>query len=332
MGDRYSSRDEAKRQGKKPQSGPDQAGNSEVIPDESVIGRITSSAAGLAGAVLGGPSSNAALAASLSGEKGQASTANDSAQRVGESSVQWQPGPSRVASFRPSQSQAHVAAEEAAFASFLDNDGNILQAAEPTDAMDRAWQPREAMPNSGDSAGDLNAYSSVTEQQKHDGQAVVTLLSEGGDAIFPGEIEDESMTPQESEGLRRALFGDAPDAAVPSEEWDNVLNFVPEYLRLGVNARYWEDVPSNSQKERETSVHVGVSDPGQAWQVWVGQWSDVLTRYTDEVWGDLSSLVEQARSEVAQLDDAKPEDSPPQTKALRRLRAILGHLRGQQSS
>ncbi len=61
---------------------------------------------------------------------------------------------------------------------------------------------------------------------------------------------------------------------------------------------------------------------------WIDQWSQVLTSYQDEVWGELDSLVREARDEVRKLGEVEQSAPAPEPKALIRLRAILGHLRG----
>jgi hypothetical protein len=105
-----------------------------------------------------------------------------------------------------------------------------------------------------------------------------------------------------------------------SISWDNVLNFIPEYLQA--------PMAPGIRPGDQLSSHLGTSDTGKAWQTWIGQWSRVLTSYQDEVWGDLSALVDEARAEVQRIEDAKPGETPPEPTALLRLRAILGHLRG----
>ena len=310
MEERQTSGDGDKGKGKAPQRPQSHAEDSETPPNSSLASRIANSAVGLAGSMVGGPPSNAALAESLSGEKGQSSTANGSAQRVGESSVQLQQGAPSGSSFRGNQSQAHIAAEESAFATFLDGT-SVLQPPESTSTLETAWQAHAAVLQGDGPNRRAKVYSSVDEQQRRDGEAVVSLLAGGDDVIFPDEAGDETMSPEDRDSLRRALFGGASGTAVSSHQWDNVLNFIPDYLRAGTG-------------------HIRASDRDAEWNNWVEGWSDVLTKYNDEVWGDLGSLVEQAQSELEQLEAAKPDDPPPETKALRRLQAILGHLRGRQ--
>jgi len=86
-----------------------------------------------------------------------------------------------------------------------------------------------------------------------------------------------------------------------------------------------------SSPQRDTTfdeLYVAYSQNGQpvpSTQVWRAQWASVLTRYTDEVWGNLLPLVVDARAEVKAAVESEGSEEPV---ALRRLRAVLGHLRG----
>lgn len=56
---------------------------------------------------------------------------------------------------------------------------------------------------------------------------------------------------------------------------------------------------------------------------WLSNWIDVLRSYTDDVWGDMLPIVQETR---AQLEQAKAETTSIDTKAVARLKMILGHL------
>jgi len=158
------------------------------------------------------------------------------------------------------------------------------------------------------------AYSSVAEQEQHDGEAVVSLLLDSNEHL-PDSLEDDLLSPEQRESLRKALFGQSSNSARENVDWNHVLNFIPDYLR-------------GQEPNMDSYLDTGLADPAEAWDSWVGQWKEVLTRYQDEVWGDLESLVKEARQEVEQLAQAQKDELSPETPALRRLRAILGHLRG----
>lgn len=280
----------------------------------SMTSRIASSTVGLASSMLSGTPSNSALASATS-EKGSTSAAGASRSHHEEGFAQSRPdiatGPQP---FRTSQARDHAAAAEAAFSDFLDSTP-VFQPAGPSKAGP-TWPITSAATTGGHVRADDGsaAYPSVAEQESRDGEAVVSLLMDPNEHL-PDLLEDGVLSPEERDSLRKALFGQSPGLKGQSVDWNHVLNFVPDYLRV-------------EEPSAESYMDTGLSDPAEAWRGWVAQWEDVLTRYHDEVWGDLGSLVKEARQEVEHLAKVQPDGPPPETPALRRLRAILGHLRG----
>ncbi|KAL1866980.1 hypothetical protein VTK73DRAFT_4419 [Phialemonium thermophilum] len=299
------------------------------------LDRIAHSASSLTDALLGGPPSTQTLSQTLSDGKGQASSTisgwdGKEGAAAGAARLRTAPSAQHALSFRSNQTRDHVAAEEAAFARFLDDDeSSILQSADVSTAYDPMGSrfPRTGEESLGDSSDEPYAFRTVAEQEEHDGAAVVEILSGGGSILPDDEAVEGQLAPRERENLRRALFGEDARSRPSLDIWDDVLNFIPHYLRNGNEGRSGTTSAVAGDTVRSVE-HLGLHDPDEAWQAWVGQWSEVLSSYTDEVWGDLSSLVEQARQEVEQLERVRPDETPPQTKALLRLRAILGHLRG----
>jgi hypothetical protein len=161
----------------------------------------------------------------------------------------------------------------------------------------------------------------VEEQQLRDGQDVVNLLANYNEEVldFDGDV---TITESELPKLRAALFGGDAATHQSEAEWDNVLNFIPDFLRTP------NDGSHGITPSHEVTIALGVSDPVDAGHIWLEQWHRVLTSYTDEVWVDLGALLHKYREEVKQLEEAKPGQPPPETKALQRLRQILAHLRG----
>lgn len=269
--------------------------------------------------LLPGPPGGGGLEAS--DEKGGSSRVGEALARAGESSVQLRsnvPAPGD-ATLRTGQAQDHIAQEEASFSAFLNSD-NVPDLTVPEE-MQNAWQPAasgSAMP-AAERAERPNSQS-VAEQRARDGNDVVAMLS--GDGDLEQVFAEVGAAPSQSDltNLREALFGKEAENRVPSSAWDNVLNFIPEYLRAP---------PTESISPGDPIFqHLGTSNTGEAWEGWLDQWSRVLTSYQDEVWGDLNALVEEARAEVQQIEEIKPGDKPVEPTALLRLRAILGHLRG----
>ncbi|TLS27395.1 hypothetical protein PpBr36_05121 [Pyricularia pennisetigena] len=219
----------------------------------------------------------------------------------------------------------HAARAEADFSSFLDGT-SVSVPSEPTN-LESSWNasmPSATIDGRNANSGLAIYGDSIAEQEACDGAQVVDLLSQHGvddmDADFEPQTSREDMA-----RLRRALFGeDSSSNETLPQTWDNVLNFIPDFVRPDPGA-----VPGavNHLKSTESQAVLGVTHGPVAESVWVKQWMDVLTRYNDEVWGDLGSLVEQAKEELKQIDEAKPEGGNPAPKAIRRLQQILGHVR-----
>jgi hypothetical protein len=166
--------------------------------------------------------------------------------------------------------------------------------------------------------------AAVAEQERLDGAAVVSLLdgpSDELDAVLLGaedpEAEDDALTPGAAAKLREALFPANSSSSGP--RWDDLLNFNPDFL-----------TEPGPLAEAEMQLHLGTTDSAEARSNWLQLWGNVLTGYTDHVWGDLEPLAAEARREIEQLKARDPEvpGPPPETKALDRLRQILGHVRG----
>ena len=149
-----------------------------------------------------------------------------------------------------------------------------------------------------------------------DGSAVVDLLSQPlGLDEMPGEDDqDDGLAPEAAEKLREALFGSSGSRPF----WDDLLNFTPQFL-----AGPGDEAVAAAQS------HLGTTDLNAAREIWLGQWQDVLSAYTDEVWGDLGPLAVEARKEVGDLMSQEPDKRDEVGGgALGRLRMILAHVRG----
>ncbi|KAI9702077.1 MAG: hypothetical protein M1836_001421 [Candelina mexicana] len=110
----------------------------------------------------------------------------------------------------------------------------------------------------------------------------------------------------------------APNHNTPSPS--NPLNLIPN--------RNWYETellvsPSNGDKGKENyATHL---QPDTTIKEYYSAWAGVLSRYTDEVWGDLLPLVEEARADINQTLE---EEHILEPKAAARLEMILRHLRG----
>ncbi|PQE24760.1 zinc finger c2h2-type protein [Rutstroemia sp. NJR-2017a BVV2] len=158
---------------------------------------------------------------------------------------------------------------------------------------------------------DGNGYKSIPEQEAHDGEEVLDLLNSSstvGTFAYPSisEFEKEryeeenvdwGLSPQQIKKIREIsgrLLGELHEGV----DVDNVLNLRPSF--------------GNEMGMDEESLR---------------DWEGVLNGYTDEVWGGLAPLVREAREEVEKLKEGRiAGEEKGDVKALRRLRAVLGHL------
>ncbi|KAK0633353.1 hypothetical protein B0T14DRAFT_420302 [Immersiella caudata] len=282
---------------------------------KSVLTRLAESATSLPTAVFGSGVGAGEIPHLGSGEKGASSRTAEAINRLGESSTAASfsvPSSGANTTLRSGQTREHIAREEAAFSAFLDD--TVPQSLVPEES-ERAWPPLVDTLQSGRE----QISSSVAEQEMLDGADVVALLSTAVAEHEPDYGLGELNSENDLSSLCKALFGDGPGDSTSSVAWDNVLNFIPRYLQ--------ESAVSNAAAA-DMSSNLGGVGRDEAWDSWIGQWSHVLTGYQDEVWGDLGSLIQEARAEVQRLKAVEPNEKPPQPTALLRLRAILGHLRG----
>lgn len=304
------------------ETGQDQDQGASRPPEaESVLSRVGRSAASLSQSVLHGKPTASDVANLSSSEKAGPSLSNNSSALGEASSAAARAGTSgSTGGFRSAQADAHAAAEEAAFSDFLDSTPAFV-ATEPA-GLEQAWQRASGgasvIPGSQGAPRPGGAYS-VAEQQAQDGVEVVRLLSQVTAEDAPNFEEGPTISEDEVENLRQALFEEGASGQISATDWNNILNFVPDFL-LGESGGSGPGASGNSH------MNLGVTEPAEAGQIWLEQWNRVLTGYTDEVWGDLGSLVEEARTEVAQMRDSKGEPARG-APAVRQLRTILTRVR-----
>lgn len=160
---------------------------------------------------------------------------------------------------------------------------------------------------------------SFLEQTAADGAAVIQLLSIPDEEPNYSEF-DEALPDHEIARLRDAFFSNG--SSQPT--WDHLLNFSPDFV-------------TESSRSDKAMAHMGTEDILAAHTAWLQQWHDVLSSYTDEVWGDLGSLAKEARQEIDEMEarvpytetDMETDTRTHESKALERLRQILSHVRGQ---
>jgi len=294
-------------------------------PDEqpSMLSRVAASATGLTRSAFASPNNNelneraaAALADSGKGQVGQAfSSSGSSAWAESSKAPQQNIGQaSSASSFRVGHNEEHIRQSENEFSSFLDGIDSFTPSEDAAvghfaigglgDDLGEAW--RRSVPAS-NLPSHKPVYGSVAEQQALDGEEVLAILSQNGTMgeTFEPPQEDENYDwglSAEQLSQLRAMTKDLfpPIQAHGAIDPDHPLNLAPNF-----ESAYGQPLEGSDE--------------------WREQWDGVLNRYTDEVWGGLLPLVKEARQEVEDLRNNP--SSTEQPKALRRLGAILGHLR-----
>ncbi|KAG6110139.1 hypothetical protein E4U13_005532 [Claviceps humidiphila] len=148
-------------------------------------------------------------------------------------------------------------------------------------------------------------------QRSLDGIDVVELLSQPEGCEAPPRLEYDELNPVEAARLHEALFG----TEIPRPIWDQLLDF---------NADFFVRPETSSE---ECKAHMGTPDVKEAHSIWLQQWSDVLSSYTSEVWGDLGSLAKDAEREIEKSEQDNVASNAG-LRALERLRLVLAHVRG----
>ncbi|RDL38436.1 uncharacterized protein BP5553_02776 [Venustampulla echinocandica] len=322
--------------------------------DPSLLSRITASASTLSrSAFTGAPTRNELHATARSALPGGNKTSSSSNIPGGSGSgssawaessrAQQQPSHLREGGFRGvGDSEAHTSLSEQEFSSFLDGIDSFTPSSlseekitglggddalkpnwdENHNALVDAWSRSQHPPLTSNLQNNHDVGTTVQEQQLRDGEEVLAILS-APDFLMEEQfslpsLEDESP----------------PNWGLSHEQISQIRTLMNEIFPPEPSQQHVEisaDHPLNLAPALEMSGLETQDEALQAREHWREQWEGVLTRYTDEVWGELLPLVKEARKEVEEMrDEQKPMDETP--KALRRLGAILGHLRNNDGS
>jgi len=309
----------------------------------SILERVTASATGLAHSAFAAPTSNelsdAATAALTSTGKGrQLGGSSGSLAESSRSNQQTSQGQS-LPSIRAGHREEHIINAESEFSSFLDGIDSFAPSSELYDQVDPSIgqaldilveRANGRMDARCDQAGQ-GLYNTVDEQQQHDGDAVLSILSNPSATTNELEalsVDDEALnwdlTDQQISWLRTVVdeLFPPPDEHI-SMSTKHPLNLIPHIVSTTS-----DPVPFIDTTLEDLYMYFGQDVPRDAArQVWMEQWEGVLTRYTDEVWGNLLPLVVEAREEIKTIKEGYHGATIGQSKALRRLRLVLDHVR-----
>lgn len=312
-----------------------QSTSNENPENSSMISRIAASASGLSKNTFSTPTStelnNTASSALSNSGKAQSSTARGGGSSTWAESSKQPQQQSRTSantpgSLRLGHGEQHINESEQDFSNFLDGIDSFTPSEQTTssekiergvdEAFEYAWTRSQTA-----SAANIPvtvSFSSVEAQEKRDGDAVLAILSD------PNSLNDQYEEPPDEEDMNQD-WGLSEEQLVRLRTLTQDL--FPPFEPHGVihGNHPLDSKPDFGLDSRSQITGFGVHDQSmESTEEWRNQWEGVLTRYADEVWGGLLPLVKEARKEVEELSDERPAIG--QTKALRRLGAILGHL------
>ncbi|KAG5985226.1 hypothetical protein E4U55_000049 [Claviceps digitariae] len=259
----------------------------------SVVDRIQSSGR----AVLGSALSDLSAVGAQSGQKGSGNVGTSSSYQAHQSIYYRSQGQSK-SELSSSSSQTFKPAKDA---ERVDTQYNAFAEGSGTGELAHLGHVVAQPPKSANSL----------QQSTMDGIDVVTLLSQPETCELPAQSEHYDLTPSQVLRLREGLFGSETGRPF----WDQLLDFNAEFLVRPERFR------------TECEAHMGTSNLEEARSLWLHQWNDVLTSYTNEVWGDLGPLAKAAQSEITNIDQDEG-NSDRSIQALERLRLVLAHVRG----
>ncbi|TVY78182.1 hypothetical protein LSUE1_G003890 [Lachnellula suecica] len=291
--------------------------------DPSLLSRVAASASGLTRSAFTAPNSNeisqtanSALSNSGKGSSTVGSGSGSSAWAESSKATQ-QPGTSQLnkasrEGFRVGHSEEHAHQSENEFSSFLDGippfESSPPQVPAPggdkSDLWEEAWGRSHVQAR----------YTTVEEQQSRDGEEVLAMLS------VPSSTSEQFEAPEPEE--ENYDWGLSKDQITQLRAMTKHMFPAPP-SHAGIDPNHPLNLNPNVETENSHQSNQGV-DP-EAREALREQWEGVLTRYTDEVWGGLLPLVKEARQEVEDMGNNAAGTEQPT--ALRRLGAILGHLK-----
>jgi hypothetical protein len=302
----------------------------------SIISRVAASARDLTRSATGGPSGCelhegvvAALTNAGKGQPGSSSAHNNSTWAESSRAAQPSNYQPNISNTIKSTHDDHIRQAEAEFSSFLDGVESFMPSQNLTahsrgnlnGDFDDVWA--RSQPSGGLILQEAAKPRSFGEQQRLDGEEVVNMLSSSGGIegrFEPPQEDDEDYDwglSHEQISQLRAMTKDLFPPVEPhmTIHRDHPFNLFPKFDHIGMGAQ-----ATAPEKYLDGKAQLVTSS-----STWKEQWEDVLTGYTDEVWGNLLPLVKEARKEVGELQHNPSASEQP--KALRRLGAILGHLR-----
>lgn len=166
--------------------------------------------------------------------------------------------------------------------------------------------------------------STIQAQEAVDGDEVLAVLSSTEDPFEDLVLTSLDMEPP-AQLISRITLLKLQDILSTSSgtSWDSLLNFKPDFMTQS------ELEPYSRQSGHAAELLTGTPNVEAAEKLWLQQWSEVLSSYTEQVWGELEPLVVEAKTEATELANKPGFLNAEQSyaRSLDRLRQILAHVK-----
>lgn len=179
------------------------------------------------------------------------------------------------------------------------------------------------------------SQASVLEVSLEDGAEVGNLLSETTkDSIFGDSLDDLSTAEHPNISINTPAYSDLEQEIIaamksnlpPPPAHNNVPKNHPLNLRPLSDAEK-ESLPRDIQKYLEARSaaieRLSGMPTEEEREDWLADWEDVLSDYSNQVWGDMLPTVKAAKSELEEVRNGASSLHP---KTIARLKMILGHV------
>jgi hypothetical protein len=228
-------------------------------------------------------------------------------------------------SFREAVSASVTDKEFEQFESTQNLDSNRELADASNERLESAWKDTAKGTTTLDTS---NTHPGASNFQETDGAAVVALLADPSfnvdtDTVFPqsGLVPEQTIDdlfPHAKALRQQSGTSERPQPPIHKPMPTNhPLALKP---RSDEENRAIEQNINNIMDGTFTDQHLSASQTDDAW---ISDWLGVLDSYTDEVWGDMLPIVRETR---AQLDEIRTGTATIDSKAVARLKMIIGHL------
>lgn len=172
-------------------------------------------------------------------------------------------------------------------------------------------------------------FSDVHLAEQRDGSEVVALLDTPG-ALFPVDSLPIDIADSMDVNANELFASDI--LATQNSSYAHLRPTITDHDLAGRHGLVQPSNPTNLLPDIAVRSPLIVASPlltpPADEDSWLAAWNDVLERYTDDVWGENIAVVRDARVLIQEVKTgASRDDAGGKQRALRRLRAVLNHVK-----